>query len=191
MQPFDFRSGIPMRVGGAMRVAAAGTAAAIRTLGFAMETQLQSNWCWTATGTSVARHFNGASAWTQCSLADAELGRHDCCGGGASDAAKCNKPWYLQTTLRRVGHLSSYDAVSASFARVRQEIDASRLLGCRTGWAQGGGHFVVVDSYSVSDATEQVDVRDPIYGTSTYDYDAFRDRYRGSGRWTHSYYTQP
>jgi predicted double-glycine peptidase len=61
-------------------------------------------------------------------------------------------------------------------------------LGVRIQWVGGGGHFVVIGGYSLQNV---VDVRDPWYGNSSVDYTAFKGRYQGHGRWSHSYQTIP
>lgn len=161
-----------------------------RCLCFTMQHQEQTQWCWSATATSVAHYYNGASTWTQCSLVNAELGRSDCCSAPSSD--DCNQPWTLNTVLTRVGHLASFAGGSTSFANVRTEIDNGRPLGVRIGWSGGGGHFNVLACYTWHRlrALQSVQVEDPWYGPSVWDYDTFRTAYQGSGSWTHSYKTK-
>jgi papain like cysteine protease AvrRpt2 len=161
-----------------------------RCLCFTMQHQEQTQWCWSATGTSVALYYNGASGWTQCTLVNAELGRTDCCSNPSS--ASCNVPGTLSTVLTRVGHLASFTGSSTSFADLRTEIDNGRPLGVRIGWSGGGGHFNVLSCYTWNARLrlQSVEVEDPWYGTSVWDYDVFRTAYQGSGSWTHSYKTQ-
>src|SRR5262249_49866891 len=64
-----------------------------RCLHFTMQHQEQTQWCWSATATSVSQYYNAASTWTQCSLVNAELGRTDCCSAPSSN--DCNQPWTL------------------------------------------------------------------------------------------------
>lgn len=162
-----------------------------RCLCFTMQHQEQTQWCWSATATSVAHYYNAASPWTQCTLVNAELGRADCCTDPSS--GNCNQPWTLSTVLTRVGHLASVSGASTSFADVRAEIDDGRPLGVRIGWSGGGGHFNVLACYISNTlfGQQSVQVEDPWYGTSVWDYDTFRTNYQGSGSWTHSYKTQP
>jgi hypothetical protein len=162
-----------------------------RCLCFTMQHQEQTHWCWSATATSVAHYYNAASHWTQCSLVNAELGRTDCCTDPSS--GNCNQPWTLNTVLTRVGHLASFSGGTISFADVRTEIDNGKPLGVRIGWSGGGGHFNVLACYTSNPlfGQQSVQVEDPWYGTSVWDYDTFRTAYQGSGSWTHSYKTQP
>jgi Papain-like cysteine protease AvrRpt2 len=161
-----------------------------RCLCFTMQHQEQTQWCWSATATSVALYYNAASTWTQCSLVNAELGRNDCCSNPSS--ANCNIPGTLNTVLTRVGHLASFTSSTTSFADVRTEIDNGRPLGVRIGWSGGGGHFNVLACYTSNPLLrlQSVQVEDPWYGTSVWDYDMFRTAYQGSGSWTHSYKTK-
>lgn len=161
-----------------------------RTLAFTMQTQTQTQWCWSAVSVSVDHFYNSSSTWTQCSMANAELGQTTCCANGSSSA--CNKPWYLDRALTRVGRLGAFSNGVKSFADVTTEIGASHPLGVRIGWSGGGGHFVVISGWSSVTGTSQqfVEVRDPIYGSSTYSYATFQTAYQTSGSWTHSYTTR-
>ena len=162
-----------------------------RCLCFSMQHQEQTQWCWSATATSIAHYYNASSQWTQCSLVNSELGRSDCCSNPSS--SDCNTPWTLNTVLTRVGHLAAFSGSSTSFADVCTEIDNGRPLGVRIGWSGGGGHFNVLACYSFNPLLRprSVQVEDPWYGTSVWDYDTFRTAYQGSGSWTHSYKTKP
>src|SRR6185437_3941217 len=55
--------------------------------------QQESNWCWAATADGVAHFYDSSSTWTQCAIANSELGRTDCCGTGAS--GPCNVYGFL------------------------------------------------------------------------------------------------
>jgi hypothetical protein len=159
-----------------------------QSLAFTMQPQCQTQWCWAATATSIAHYYDPASAWTQCSLVDAELRRNDCCSSPSS--FRCNRPWTLDTALERVGQLAEATSGWLSFTGVRREIDAGRPLAVRIAWGGGSrGHFTVVRGYSAE--SEEVQIEDPFYGPSTYDYYEFRSRYRGGGSWSQSYKTQP
>jgi Papain-like cysteine protease AvrRpt2 len=156
-------------------------------LNFQMQHQQQTNWCWAAVSTSVALYYDPTSAWTQCTVANGELGRSDCCGAGGSTS--CNVYGTLNTALTRVGHLDHMDVAVASFQAVDDEIDAGRPLGIRVAWSGGGAHFLVVIGYFEGD-TNYVAVDDPIYGKSDLTYATLETAYQGSGAWTHSYYTR-
>lgn len=155
-------------------------------LDFSMQHQQQTNWCWAAVSTSVALFYDPASSWTQCAVANGELGRNDCCGTGAS--GPCNVYGFLGSSLTRVGHFDHSTGSSSTFATVRTEINAGRPLGVRTAWSGGGAHFLCIIGYRVFE--EMLAVDDPWYGKSDVDYATFGSSYQGSGSWTHSYFTQ-
>jgi len=166
-----------------------GTAERRRELGLDMQTQIQSNWCWSAVSTSVSRFYNPASAWTQCTLANAELGQAACCVDGSTP--QCNRDWFLDRALTRTGNLQSWVGNPVTLSDVEHEVNAGRPVGVRIGWSGGGGHFVVVDGYSdPGTGPGFLNVEDPFYGKSRIPYSAFRNTYQGSGAWTHTYYTR-
>lgn len=159
------------------------------TLPFSQQTQQQDQWCWAAVTVSVSLFYNATSGWSQCSLVNAEFSRGDCCWNGSSST--CNKPWTLDNPLSRTGNLNAMHLSSAPFPDVVSEIGSKHPLGCRIGWTNGGGHFVVVHGYSDGANGSWVTVEDPFFGPSTYVYSVFCMSYRNSGKWTHSYFTQP
>ncbi|WP_084534662.1 papain-like cysteine protease family protein [Nocardia yamanashiensis] len=163
-------------------------ALADQRLDFQMQHQQQTQWCWAATSTSVAAYFNAATPWTQCTVVNAEVGRNDCCGGAAS-TAPCNQPWWLDRALTRVGHFNQM-TTPLTTVQLAAELNQSTPVGARVGWSGGGGHFMVLRGRFTSGATEYVSVADPWYGDSDVTDDAFRNRYQGTGTWTHSYKTK-
>jgi hypothetical protein len=169
-------------------VAAQTESSAASRLAFVIEHQRHSNWCWAAVAASIASFYEAATRWSQCAVADAELRRSDCCGAGGSGA--CNVGGYLRTALALVGHLDDWIQASSTFAAVIVEIDGGRPLCARTRWVGGGAHFVALFGYNGAGGPSGVDlvsVGDPGYGNSDVSYAEFRDGYRGSGTWTHSY----
>ncbi len=158
---------------------------------FPMQKQEQTNWCWSGCATAASHFYNPASAWTQCSLANAELGKTTCC----TDPAPCNVYGYLKTALTTVGNLASMIEGTQTEADIISETAAGRPLGVRIGWRGGGGHFVMVNGGAVmvtgGVVTEWVTVKDPWYGTFTIPYSTLVNSYHGFGSWTHSYLTQP
>jgi hypothetical protein len=158
-----------------------------RRLTFTMQHQQQTQWCWAAVSTSVSHYYDSSSTWTQCTVANAELGQTTCCQNGSS--AACNVPWYLDDALQRTGNLNAFSGGAASFADVRTEIDSGRPLGVRIGWSGGGGHFAVIEGYKPGPGTQRVAIDDPWYGASDLTYSGFQSGYQGTGSWTHSYTT--
>jgi hypothetical protein len=160
---------------------------ASKQLAFNMQAQTQSNWCWAATATSVSHFYWLWSTWTQCAVANNELGRSDCCNSTVPSA--CNVPWYLDKALTRTRNFVSVMG-PATFQQVRDEIDAGRPVGARVGWSGGGGHFMVIYGYSFVVGTQYFDIDDPIYGKSHLSVSDFSSNYQGSGTWTHTYFTK-
>lgn len=158
-----------------------------RQLAFTMQHQQQTQWCWAAVSTSVSLYYDPSSTWTQCTVANAELGQTTCCQNGSS--AACNVPWYLNSALQRVGNLNAFSNGATSFTGVRTEVDGGRPLGVRIGWSGGGGHFAVVEGYKPGPGEQRVAIDDPWYGASDLTYATFVSSYQGTGSWTHSYTT--
>ena len=155
---------------------------------FSMQHQQQSNWCWAATATSVGLFYEPASGWTQCTVANDELGRTDCCGSGASGA--CNVYGFLNQALTVVGRLDHYGSGVASVAQIETEVTFARPLGIRVAWSGGGAHFLcIMGQYNVG-GVDYVTVDDPIYGRSNVPYTTLQTAYQGTGSWTHTYYTK-
>ena len=153
---------------------------------FTMQAQQQSNWCWAAVSTSVSHFYDSTSSWTQCEVANTQLGRTDCCGAGASGA--CNVYGYLDQGLQEVGHFDHLQNGTVTFQVLRNEIVASRPLGIRVAWSGGGAHFIAAIGAEEGDL---VLVGDPGSGAnSLVDYATLETSYSGSGTWTHSYFTK-
>jgi Papain-like cysteine protease AvrRpt2 len=150
--------------------------------------QREDNWCWAATSHGISHFYNPKTTWSQCAIADAETGRTDCCGSGAS--GPCNVYGFLDQALTIVGDFDHMDAVVASFATVHQQIHLDRPLGVRIAWSGGGAHFVAIGGYRAAPA-QYVHVEDPWYGPSDVPYATLVNGYQGTGSWTHSYWTKP
>ncbi|MEA3014273.1 MAG: hypothetical protein QOD42_2818 [Sphingomonadales bacterium] len=155
-------------------------------LPFNMQPQTQSNWCWAATSTSTSLYYRPASGWTQCKVASAELSL-TCCS--APVPGPCNVTWYLDRALARTENFVSITG-PISFQAVDAELRAGRLLGARTGWHGGGGHFMVIYGCSTIDGVQYLNIDDPIYGKSNPSFATFSNNYQGAGSWTHTYFTK-
>lgn len=150
--------------------------------------QQESNWCWAATSDGVSHFYDPASTWTQCAIADAELGRSDCCGSGAS--GPCNVYGYLDQALTVVGDFDHETGTTDSFAGTAQQIREGRPLGVRVAWSGGGAHFLAVGGYRDL-PVQYVHVEDPWYGPSDIPFSTLVSSYQGIGTWTNSYWTKP
>jgi hypothetical protein len=155
---------------------------------FFMQPQQQSNWCWAATATSVALFYQPGSGWQQCGVANGELARTDCCGAGAS--GPCNVYGFLDQALTVVGHFDHWVGGIATTAQIENEVTFARPLGIRVAWSGGGAHFLVIKGQYSAGGIDYVSVDDPIYGRSDVNYATLQTAYKGSGTWTHTYYTK-
>jgi Papain-like cysteine protease AvrRpt2 len=156
-------------------------------LDFTVQKQEQTQWCWAAVSTSVARFYDGGSGWTQCQMAGQELNRSSCCEDGST--AECNQPWYLDRALSRAGTFAGMEAApSTGLDPVPGEIGAGRPVCARIAWSGGGGHVVVIEGYRQDNT--RIAVEDPWYGSSDVPMSSFRGSYQGSGSWTHYYLTR-
>jgi hypothetical protein len=156
-------------------------------LPFTMQAQTQSNWCWAATATSVSRYYSFLSPWTQCKVASDELGE-TCCTTPVPGA--CNVPWYLDRALTRTHNFVNFQGGTVPWSTVKSELQKGLVVGARIGWNGGGGHFMVLHGVSSIGVTDYLHIDDPIYGNSVLTYQQFATNYRGSGTWTHTYFTK-
>jgi len=159
-----------------------------RSLDFRMQRQIHSNWCWAAVATSVALFYDPKRRWTQCGVANRNLGMRGCCG---KRGRKCDKIGHLQDTLKLVGHAEPphYIEGKIPFGQAQREIDAGRPICVRTQWRGGEvGHVLAIVGYH--SGLEMLTVEDPAYGRSHVHYRVFCRDYRGSGKWTRSYCTK-
>ena len=160
-----------------------------RYLGLAMQHQLETEWCWSATSVSIALYYDPTSSWTQCALVNQAFSLTDCCSNGSSSA--CNQPWYGNKALSITGNLSSVGSSSASLATVVYEINGGRPISVNIQWYGGGGHNPAIDGYDNCDpSSPTVDIQDPWYGPSTQDFNSFPASYNGGATWFASYFTQ-
>ncbi len=158
------------------------------SLPFSMQTQQQTQWCWAAVSASVARYYTPSDPVTQCALVNAELGQTTCCAAGGTPA--CNQPWYLNTALAFVGHLTTWFAGVLALPGCEAEVcQSARPVGVRIGWSGGGGHFVIIGGVD-SPSPGLLTVYDPWFGTSFISYADLQTSYQGTGQWTHTYITQ-
>jgi hypothetical protein len=168
-------------------------------IGFEVERQKLSNWCWAAVAVSVSRYFDRSSKWRQCGVATYVLksAKGDdapkvpacgCCNRPIPD--ECNEQWYLEDALEQVGRLKGNAREGhLSFAAVRRRLDNARPVCIRIKWRRGGGHFVVVTGYHVDrSGVQKLVVQDPAMGGERIvNYSTLVSNYRGQGRWSHTY----
>ncbi|NUP47010.1 MAG: hypothetical protein HOW97_06785 [Catenulispora sp.] len=160
-----------------------------QSVNFVMQHQEQTYWCWDASTVSIAHYYDPGSTWTQCSLANAELSRNDCCVP-AGQVSPCNQGRWPDTALTRIGHLSQRLDAALTPAQLGAQIARSAPVVCNIAWAGGGGHIVALRGRSLVDGVDHVSVGDPWYGDSDWSYSAFVNAYQGNGTWNVSYETK-
>ncbi|MFI6848386.1 C39 family peptidase [Kitasatospora sp. NBC_00085] len=150
-------------------------------LDITMQKQVQDQWCWDASGLTIANYWG----YTQ-------YNQYDFCRLAAQGRwLDCNdKPATLEDMangLSRIGFRNTGYGLSrnATFSEVSNEIAGGRPLAVRIGWRSGGGHMNVI--YGYDSTSNMIAVGDPWPSTQTYTWWNF-DTYvnNNSFQWTHS-----
>lgn len=144
--------------------------------------QQKSNWCWAATGNSIAAFYGKSYSQNQfCNLAFGNSQNASCPNNQATLAND-------QRAFRSIGiSAGSYVSSTLGFSTLVSEIAAGRPVMTRIGWSSGGGHMMDIIGYDSSDSTIEYYnpwPDDPRYNYSTYNW------YRSNSQftWTHSLY---
>jgi hypothetical protein len=112
----------------------------------------------------------------------------DCC----PENMACDHAAFLEDALAVVGHLREAGEGVLSFDDVRRQLQKGLPVGVRIGWFGGGGHFVMIVGYRVSETGQaMVRVADPKYTGGRISYDALVHAYEDQGEWTHTYLVRP
>lgn len=115
-------------------------------LGITMQAQVNSNWCWAASGNTVAAYL-GYSSYSQnqfCNLAFDRAINSTCPNNQASLGND-------QEAFRQIGISPGYYYYGyLSYNTVINEIDALRPVMTRIQWQSGGGHMMVIYGYDKS-----------------------------------------
>ncbi len=143
-----------------------------------MYKQEKTQWCWVASGLTIAKFQGFGSTQTDfCNRAQPYYGCN-------------NQPATLDDMARAWGslgmaHTGSGLNSAATFNQVYTEVKAARPIGARIGWASGGGHMNVVYGFDTSQNT--IAVADPWPDTATYTWWNYNDYVsNSSSKWTHS-----
>lgn len=148
------------------------------------QAQEQTNWCWAATGNSVADYY-GYGQYSQNQFCNMAFGR-------AIDSTCPNNQATLandQTAFRTIGFVNpgTYVSGQVSFSTVVNQVSGNRPVMTRIGWASGGGHMMVITGYDQSKSTIQYYdpwPSDPRMNTSTFAWYQSNSTFT----WTHSLY---
>ncbi|GAA2777918.1 papain-like cysteine protease family protein [Saccharopolyspora taberi] len=183
------RLAVSCAVAGALTCSAApasATAIPFGDLEIRMQEQEKSNWCWDASGNTIADFWGHQLTQTEfCQIAHNESG-DDC----------ANEQGYLsdqQRVFRYLGFSSAgtYNdwGETLDYGAVKQEIDAGQPIGTRILWTSGGGHMHVIYGYDDAGGRTTVSYGDPLQGAERYnsmDHDAYLSN--GEFSWTHTVY---
>jgi hypothetical protein len=147
--------------------------------------QSQRHWCWAACAEAISRFYAETSSWTQCTIADAVLGKGDCCQGSRD----CDRPRCVYEALEQTRNLAWRRDGACSRSEVLSELRAGRPLVLRIQWgSKPRGHFVILDGYRPPGIFL---VRDPAGARRLeLSWRRLKHRYDGLGWWTHTYTTQ-
>ncbi|WP_371502044.1 hypothetical protein OG871_33850 [Kitasatospora sp. NBC_00374] len=150
-------------------------------LAITMQKQVKSQWCWDASGLTIASYW-GRTGYSQA----------DFCRLAAQGTwVDCNdQPATLEDMangLARMGLASSGRSLyrAASLGESGDEIAGGRPFAVRIGWRSGGGHMNVV--YGYDSGSNMIAVGDPWPSTQTYtwwNYSTYASN--NSFQWTHS-----
>ncbi|MEU4930438.1 papain-like cysteine protease family protein [Streptomyces yokosukanensis] len=155
---------------------------ATKRLNITMQAQQSSNWCWAASGNTIASWFG--RNYTQNQFCDAAFNRPQGSSCGNWQAALDD----VQDALDWMGiNPGTYVSGYLRYGTVQKEINADRPVETRIEWNSGGGHMHVLYGYDTSD--NQVYWGDPWPSNYRYnwgDYDYYVNN--NSFTWTHSLY---
>lgn len=132
------------------RVRPAGAAGSLstgtsKTLNISMQQQVNSNWCWAASGDTIAGWFG--YNYTQNQFCDAAFGRSLSSTCPNNEAALDD----VQNALSWIG-IDPGDYVTGYlyYSTVQNEINSNRPVETRIQWSSGGGHMEVLYGYDAS-----------------------------------------
>ncbi len=153
-----------------------------KLLNIGMQKQVRDQWCWDASGLTIANYW-GYTQYNQydfCRLAAQGNSGLDCNNQPATLGDMANG-------LRNMGFRNSGTDLwrNASFSETQNEISNGRPFAVRIGWTSGGGHMNVI--YGYDSTSNMIAVGDPWPSTQTYTWWNY-STYAGNNsfRWTHS-----
>ncbi|MEU1126246.1 papain-like cysteine protease family protein [Streptomyces sp. NPDC005899] len=157
-------------------------AAAAKQLDIAMQAQQKDNWCWAASGNTIATFYG--RTYSQNTFCNAAFNRSVSTTCPNNQATLGN----VQTAFKWAGiSAGSYVSSPLNYPTVQQEINANRPVETRIGWDSGGGHMHVI--YGFDTASSLVYWGDPWPSSDRYNW-ASHSWYlnNNSFDWTHSLY---
>ncbi|MEU7065986.1 papain-like cysteine protease family protein [Streptomyces sp. NPDC046161] len=169
---------------GTATAADAGTQSALsyNRLDITMQAQQKTNWCWAASGNTIATWFG--RNYSQNQFCNAAFNRQQGTECPNNQATLGN----VQTALRWAGISSgSYVTGWLQYSTVQSEINADRPIETRIQWSNGGGHMHVLYGYDT--ASSWVYWGDPWPSNNRYNWASHAWYVDNSTfSWTHSLY---
>jgi hypothetical protein len=148
--------------------------------------QLQTNWCWAASGQMTMNYLHPASNVQQCDEANKEFGRSDCCN--ASVPSACNNGGWPEYGKYSFTANTTSDA-PLTWAQIQSQIYcAKKPFAFSWHWNGGGGHMMVATGYVTIGGTNYVSVNNPWPPTGGVQEIYTYDKYVGGSGWDHSHW---
>jgi len=146
------------------------------------QAQEQTNWCWAATGDSVADYFG--YNYSQNQFCDMAFGRSTDSTCPNTQATLGNDQQAFSTIGINPGR---YISGVISYSTLVDQISNNEPVMTRIGWTAGGGHMMVLTGYDTSHS--QVQYYDPWPSDSRFNVSTY-DWYRSNPQftWTHTLY---
>lgn len=153
-----------------------------KTLNIGMQQQQNSNWCWAASGDTIASWFG--YTYSQNQFCDAAFGRSTDSSCPNSQAALDN----VQNALSWIGiNPGNYVTGYLYYSTVQNEINSNRPVETRIQWSSGGGHMEVLYGYDTGN--NWVYWGDPWPSDNRYNWADYNYYVSNSSfSWTHSLY---
>ncbi|MEU6893537.1 papain-like cysteine protease family protein [Streptomyces sp. NPDC046557] len=116
-------------------------------LNITMQAQQKTNWCWAASGNTIATWFG--RTYSQNQFCNAAFNRQQGTECPNNQATLGN----VQTALRWAGiNSGSYVTGWLQYSTVQTEINANRPVETRIQWSNGGGHMHVLYGYDTANS---------------------------------------
>jgi len=162
--------------------AATAQLATVRKLNITMQSQLNSNWCWSASGNTVAAYYGYNYTQNQfCNYAFDRSVNSSCPNNQASLSNDQEAFWHIGISQGR--YVTGY----LYYSTVQTEINANRPVMTRIQWSSGGGHMM--DIYGYDTANSWVYWGNPWPSDTRYNWGTYSYyTYNNSFSWTHSLY---
>ncbi|MCE4944597.1 C39 family peptidase [Streptomyces albulus] len=155
---------------------------AANRLDITMQAQEKTNWCWAASGNTIATWYG--KSYSQNQFCNAAFNRQQNSTCPNNQATLGN----VQNALDWMGvNPGSYVTGWLRYTTVQSEINAKRPVETRIQWSSGGGHMHVIYGYDAS--RNWVYWGDPWATNNRYNWGDFDNYVNGSSfSWTHSLY---